>query len=135
LAHGCNCAGVMGKGIALEFKRRFPNMYAAYRQQCLQGEFKLGDVFVWRENGFMVFNLATQKRPGSTAEISAIEKSLSSMVELCKRLNIEKVGLPRIGAGLGKLDWEIVKEVVERIGASTTVTLLVFELNQATLSS
>ena len=44
-AHGCNCAGAMGKGIALQFKKRFPQMYLQYRKKCLQNQFHPGDVF------------------------------------------------------------------------------------------
>ena len=45
LAHGCNCAGAMGKGIAVHFRERFPNMYGEYKQRCADGRFTLGAVF------------------------------------------------------------------------------------------
>jgi O-acetyl-ADP-ribose deacetylase (regulator of RNase III) len=47
VGHGCNCAGAMGAGIAVEFKRWFPAMYQQYRRRCQQGGLQLGDVFVW----------------------------------------------------------------------------------------
>ena len=47
-AHGCNCAGAMGKGIALQFRRMFPQMYAEYQRMCRAGEFKPGDVFAFQ---------------------------------------------------------------------------------------
>jgi O-acetyl-ADP-ribose deacetylase (regulator of RNase III) len=61
LAHGCNCAGAMGKGIAVEFRSRFPKMYAEYKQRCADGAFTPGEVFTWTEQGLTVFNLGTQK--------------------------------------------------------------------------
>ena len=48
-AHGCNCAGAMGKGIAVSFRERWPKMYEEYRRRCKAGEFKLGDVFIWEK--------------------------------------------------------------------------------------
>ncbi|HEX2908790.1 MAG TPA: macro domain-containing protein [Phototrophicaceae bacterium] len=126
-AHGCNCAGVMGKGIALEFKRRYPRMYEEYRQRCLRGQFDLGDVFTWSENSLTIFNLATQSKPGSIAQLVAIETALRSMTALGENLHLEKIGLPRIGAGLGQLNWELVKAAIERVAASTTVTLVIFD--------
>src|SRR5512141_2670107 len=60
IAHGCNCAGAMGKGIALAIRRRWPEMYQEYRQHCRDGKFRLGDVFVW-ESKPLVFNLGTQQ--------------------------------------------------------------------------
>lgn len=60
-AHGCNCAGAMGKGIAVSFRERWPEMYEEYRRLCKAGDFALGDVFVWEVGGEAVFNLGTQK--------------------------------------------------------------------------
>lgn len=127
LAHGCNTAGAMGKGIALEFKRRFPAMYQEYRRRCKAGEFQLGDVFVW-EGEPVVFNLATQKYPGSRADLEAIETALTRMVRIAETMAIDRIGLPKIGAGLGKLEWSQVRAVIETVAASTTLTLVVFEL-------
>lgn len=126
LAHGCNCAGVMGKGIALEFKRRYPAMYQAYRQLCTDGQFNLGDMFVWGKNP-AIFNLATQQRPGPHADLDAIETALGRMIVHCEQANITKVGLPRIGAGIGGLQWAAVQPVIENAAFSTEVLLVVFE--------
>lgn len=60
-AHGCNCAGAMGKGIALQFRRKYPNMYLQYKKLCKDGAFKLGDIFEYRLNDEYVYNLGTQK--------------------------------------------------------------------------
>lgn len=126
LGHGCNCAGAMGKGIALEFKKRYPDMYKAYRELCLAGEFNLGDVFVWQAEQ-IIFNLATQKRPGSKADIQAIETALRKIVEICDEKGIDKVGLPKIGSGLGQLEWETVENVIKGISEATAVTIAIFE--------
>ena len=78
LAHGCNCKGSMGAGIAREFRRRYPAMYQAYRARCAEGAFQLGDVMMWQEGEKTIFNLATQQRSGPPADLEAIERALSS---------------------------------------------------------
>jgi O-acetyl-ADP-ribose deacetylase (regulator of RNase III) len=127
LAHGCNCAGAMGKGIALEFRRRFPAMYAEYKQRCADGRFTLGGVFAWKADGVTVFNLGTQRSWTTRAELPAIEAALGAMLEQAEAQGIRRIGLPRIGAGLGGLAWQDVKAVLERLGPATAVELVVFE--------
>lgn len=127
LAHGCNCAGAMGKGIAMEFRSRFPEMYAEYKELCSRGRFNPGDVFMWTKNDCTVFNLATQRTWRAKADLGAIEVALREMVRLAEEAHIDRVGLPKIGAGLGGLSWEHVRQVLIEIGNETTVELVVFE--------
>jgi O-acetyl-ADP-ribose deacetylase (regulator of RNase III) len=127
IAHGCNCAGAMGKGIAVQFRQRFPRMYAAYKQRCAEGRFNLGDVFAWSEDGLTIFNLGTQKTWRAKADLSAIETAVRSMVRLAEEAGIARIGLPRIGAGLGGLPWTDVRAVLTDIGNATNVELVVFE--------
>jgi O-acetyl-ADP-ribose deacetylase (regulator of RNase III) len=126
-AHGCNCAGAMGAGIAIEFKRRWPRMFEEYTARCADGRFRLGDVFVWPEGEHTIFNLGTQEHWRKKAQIPALTKSLAKMLELAAHAGIERVGLPRIGAGLGGLDWTRVKKVIGEAGKDTAVTMVVFE--------
>jgi O-acetyl-ADP-ribose deacetylase (regulator of RNase III) len=127
LAHGCNCAGAMGKGIALEFRRRFPAMYEEYRRRCADGRFGLGGVFAWQAPGLTVFNLGTQRSWKTRAELSAIESAVGTMLGQALEQGIRRIGLPRIGAGLGGLDWRDVKALLERLAQPSEVDLLVFE--------
>lgn len=128
IAHGCNCAGAMGKGIAVEFRRRFPEMYEEYRNQCHNGKYTLGDVLCWQNEEITVFNLGTQKTWRTKAELWAVEQAVEQMVEQAQTLGIQLIGLPRVGAGLGGLQWSSeVKPLLKRIGKATTVELVVFE--------
>ena len=128
MAHGCNCAGAMGAGIAVEFKRRFPRMFDEYRKRCKDGHFGLGDVMVWNEKGQTIFNLATQQHWKTGAELPAVVKAVGQMVSTAEKCSIERIGLPRIGAGLGGLPWPKVRDVLRRAGeASSRVELVVFE--------
>jgi O-acetyl-ADP-ribose deacetylase (regulator of RNase III) len=126
-AHGCNCAGAMGAGIAIEFKRRWPVMFDEYAARCADGRFGLGDVFVWSDGATTIYNLGTQAHWKKKAQLPALAKSLRKMVELATHAGIARIGLPRIGAGLGGLDWTRVKRVMSEVGAETKVTLTVFE--------
>lgn len=127
LAHGCNCAGAMGKGIAVEFRARFPRMYAEYKQRCAEGRFQPGDVFTWTEDGLTVFNLGTQKTWRTKAELPAIESAVVRMIHEAERQGLGRIGLPRIGAGLGGLSWEPVRALLLRLGEDTRLELIVFE--------
>jgi len=127
IAHGCNCAGAMGAGIAVPIRKRWPSMFAEYRRRCTAGAFRLGDVFAWRARDGVVFNLGTQARPGSRAMLPAIETAVAAMVAMAPELDVRRIGVPRIGAGLGHLSWASVRGVLERIGAATDVELVVFE--------
>lgn len=122
-AHGCNCAGAMGKGIAVSFRKRWPAMYEEYRRQCRAGNFNLGNVFVWEEGGAVVFNLGTQKSWTTKAELWAIETSLVEMIHLAEQRGILQIALPRIGAGLGGLDWNDVRSTLLSLGNKTDATL------------
>jgi len=126
-AHGCNCAGAMGAGIAIEFRKRWPRMYEEYALRCADRRFQLGDVFVWSEDGATIYNLGTQAHWRKKAQMPALARALRSMTTLATNAGIERIGLPRIGAGLGGLDWVRVKRVLTEVGAETPVKLEVFE--------
>lgn len=114
-AHGCNCAGAMGKGIALQFREKFPEMFTQYKDLCLSGDFGLGDVYLYQYEKGYVFNLGTQKTWKTKAEIIAIEQSLNRMFEIATLKEIKKIAIPKIGAGLGGLDWNLVKNMINDV--------------------
>lgn len=128
LAHGCNCAGAMGAGIAVTFKKRWPKMYAEYKARCAAGRFTVGDVFVWREGTTTIFNLGTETHWRTGARLEHIERSVAEMARSAAALGITRVGMPRIGAGYGGLDWDDVRAVLERATLGTGLTLVVVSL-------
>jgi len=127
-AHGCNCAGAMGKGIALQFREKYGQMYLEYKKRCKDGSFSLGDVFTYNYGEGTVFNLGTQKTWKTKAELKAIEDSLLKMLMYARQNNINKIALPKIGAGLGGLNWEDVKSIIDRLGKDyADIDLIVVE--------
>jgi O-acetyl-ADP-ribose deacetylase (regulator of RNase III) len=128
LAHGCNCSGSMGRGIAVEFRRRWPAMYDAYRVECREGRFRPGGVFVWREPERTIFNLGSQPIPGPTARLDYIDAAVREALRIAEAESIAAVGMPRIGSGFGGLAWSDVRDVLESIAKGTDVLLAVYEL-------
>lgn len=114
IAHGCNMAGVMGAGIAKQWKRYFPLGFERYAETCKNGEFELGSWLGFVENGYVGFNLSTQRFPGPHADPEAIGTALGSVASFITKynLNISTIGIPRIGCGLGGLEWEVVERWV-----------------------
>ncbi|MDR2270373.1 MAG: macro domain-containing protein [Sphingobacterium sp.] len=127
-AHGCNCAGAMGKGIALQFKEKYNQMYLEYKKRCKDGDFSLGDVFSYNYGEGTIFNLGTQKTWKTKAELKATEDSLLKMLAYARQNNIEKIALPKIAAGLGGLNWGDVKSIIDRLGEDyADIDLIVVE--------
>jgi O-acetyl-ADP-ribose deacetylase (regulator of RNase III) len=131
LAHGCNCQGSMGAGIAKGFRERYPAMFEEYRRRCKAEprEFNLGDCFLWREEGRpAVFNLATQENYWhSRATYEAVEAALRNLRRQADASGITSVAMPRIGAGLGGLSWKKVRALIESVFADWPGTLFVYE--------
>ena len=131
LAHGCNCQGSMGAGIAKTFRERYPEMYEEYRERCKAEPraFNLGDCWLWKADGRpWVFNLGTQEGYWrSRASYEAIEAALQKMREQADAVRIKVVAMPRIGVGYGGLSWKKVRAIIERVFEGWSSTLVVFE--------
>jgi O-acetyl-ADP-ribose deacetylase (regulator of RNase III) len=128
LGHGCNCAGSMGAGIAKQFKQRFPEMYREYRQRCQRGQFSLGDIFVWQDDDLVIYNLATQPVPRPSATLQAIDTSIRAALVDADQRGLPRIGVPRIGAGLGGLGWPDVAAVLDAAAADHPADLVVVSL-------
>src|SRR5689334_16254282 len=126
-AHGVNCSGTMDAGVAVAFKKRWPRMFDEYAARCADGRLHLGDVFVWSEGDEVVYNLAIQEHWKARSKVPALARAMRKMVKLAEQGGVARIGLPRIGAGLGGIDWRRVKSVTEEVGAETAVELVVFE--------
>ena len=125
LGHGVNCAGSMRGGIAVEFRRRWPQMHAEYRQRCARGDLRPGDVMSWAEDGFVVYNLATQERSGADARLDAVDRSVRAALADAEDRGLPAVGVPRLGAGIGGLEWADVVEVLTAAAQASPVDLVV----------
>lgn len=131
LAHGVNCAGAMGAGIAVQFRTRYPLMHHAYKDLCRAGGLRAGDVFPWQDEqtGRWIYNMATQVRPGRRgATLDAVDKAAHAMVIHAAQHAVPVVALPEVGCGIGGLAWEDVAPVLEGHAAGSGVRIEAWHL-------
>jgi len=111
-----NCVGVMGKGIALQFKQRWPGNYKAYAEACKRKQVKPGRVFIhdlgqWEEPRYII-NFPTKVHWRGDSKIEYVESGLRDLIAQVERLGIESIALPPLGCGNGGLEWSEVKRVI-----------------------
>jgi len=128
IAHGCNCQGIMGAGVALQIKRQFPEVYLEYHNECKCGYFNLGSCLIKESEGRVIANLGTQMYCGPDARISAITESLLRLRVLMEDNGWFSVAMPRIGCGLGGLLWSDVKKVIKNAFTSTDIEVFIYKL-------
>lgn len=117
IGHGVNCRGCMGAGIAKVFRDKYPYMYHAYVNLCEQGEIRAGGIMAWKEPDVMIYNLASQIELGADATLWAVASSVRLALMNCTANRIPALGLPRIGCGIGGLNWPDVKSIMQNAAA------------------
>ena len=109
-----NCVGVMGKGLALEYKKRYPALFLSYKSTCARKLIIPGRVYVSRQQDKKVLLFPTKDHWTDPSKYEYIDSGLSYFAKNYKDLNIQSCAFPRIGCGLGGLDWEKVKALLEK---------------------
>ncbi|WP_412739010.1 macro domain-containing protein [Krasilnikovia sp. MM14-A1259] len=117
-----NTVGVMGKGIALQFKRAHPDNYRAYREACGRGDVQLGRMFVF-DRGIIgprrfIINFPTKAHWRSASRLDDIRVGLGDLVEVVRSLEVSSVAVPALGCGNGGLTWGEVRPLVEAAAAA-----------------
>ncbi len=115
LVNTVNTIGVMGKGLALEFKKRFPKMYEDYRERCESGEVQLGQPYLYRETPFRwILNFTTKEHWRSVSRLDDIVKGLRYLENHYKEWGITSLAVPPLGCGQGQLEWRVVGKTLYR---------------------
>jgi O-acetyl-ADP-ribose deacetylase (regulator of RNase III)/uncharacterized protein YwgA len=115
LVNTVNTEGVMGKGIALEFRKRFPDMFDDYLLRCQRGVVRLGEPYLYRGlHDQWVLNFPTKLHWRSHSRLSDIEAGLRFLRDHYREWGIESLAVPPLGAGLGGLEWRVVGRVLYR---------------------
>jgi O-acetyl-ADP-ribose deacetylase (regulator of RNase III) len=108
LVNTVNCVGVMGKGIALAFKRRYPDMFDDYARRCDAGEVKLGEPYLYRTSDRLIVNFPTKDHWRSVSRLEDIEQGLRYLRAHLSEWGITSLAVPPLGCGNGQLDWSVV---------------------------
>lgn len=113
LVNAVNCVGVMGKGLALEFKKRFPQMFDDYVERCQRKQVRLGEPYVFRNQaGTIVVNFPTKGHWRLSSRLIDIELGLDYFVAHYADWGVSSVAFPALGCGNGGLDWAGVEPVM-----------------------
>jgi O-acetyl-ADP-ribose deacetylase (regulator of RNase III) len=104
-----NCKGVMGKGLALEFKRRFPESFRAYSSACKKGELWPGKMLITHEQPLSIIHFPTKADWRDKSELHYISSGLQALIATLDEHSIESVAIPALGCGQGGLQWLLVK--------------------------
>lgn len=99
-----NCVGVMGAGLALQFKRKYPRMFEEYKQACLTSRIKPGDVWLWGRNP-TILNVATKNHWKDKSQFGWILLALANLHRIIKEERFGSVAITKLGCGLGGLNW------------------------------
>ena len=132
-----NCVGVMGRGLALEFKKRFPDAFKAYHQACTQDLVRPGRMFVYNTGAAQprwIVHFPTKRHWRDQSLISDIDAGLRDLAATIERHNIASIAIPPIGAGLGGLDWRDVRALIQQHLADTPARITVLEPGPLTRS-
>lgn len=112
-----NCVGVMGKGIALQFRNKWPENNRAYEAACKAKEVRLGRMFVFDSGGLVkpnyIINFPTKDHWRGKSSLESIREGLRDLVAQVKRLRIRSIGVPPLGCGNGGLEWSEVRPLIE----------------------
>lgn len=132
LVNTVNCVGVMGKGVALQFKHAFPENFKQYVQACKKGEVQPGHMFIVATESVLnpryIINFPTKRHWRQKSRIEDIQLGLSALVQDIERLGIQSIAIPPLGCGNGGLNWVDVKPLILQAFASLPdVNVIVFE--------
>lgn len=132
LVNTVNTVGVMGKGIALQFKKAFPNNYKAYLDACKRNEVAIGKLFVTEDKNLnsgekIIINFPTKRNWRKPSEYSYIEAGLDDLIQVINKYQVKSIALPPLGAGNGGLKWEKVKKIIEQKLQHLDIEIFVYE--------
>jgi O-acetyl-ADP-ribose deacetylase (regulator of RNase III) len=126
LVNTVNTVGVMGKGVALEFKKRYPDMYERYRDLCLAGQIDVGTLWLWRSSERWVLNFPTKKHWRDPSRPEYIEAGLRKFVSSYQGQGVTSASFPLLGCGNGQLDFDSqVRPLMERYLRVVTIPVYV----------
>jgi O-acetyl-ADP-ribose deacetylase (regulator of RNase III) len=101
-----NCKGVMGKGLALAFKERYPAMFSVYQKECREGILRIGRPTLYKESNPWILNFPTKDNWKASSKLVYIQEGLEYFVTNYHKAGIQSIAFPKLGTQHGKLSWE-----------------------------
>jgi O-acetyl-ADP-ribose deacetylase (regulator of RNase III) len=126
LVNPVNCVGVMGKGLAFQFRRRFPANYEIYVEACRSGALRPGKLLITEDRGTVIINFPTKRHWRDPSRMEDIEAGLKALAQEVRRRQIASVAVPMLGCGLGGLQWSEVGPLIERYLGGLEARVLVY---------
>lgn len=129
-----NTVGVMGKGIALQFKKEFPTNYKIYQRACKENRFNTGELLITEEESLLggkktIINFPTKTDWRKPSEYSYIELGLKELAKEINERHIKSIAIPPLGAGNGGLDWNKVKALIEHYMSKVDSDVFIYQPN------
>jgi O-acetyl-ADP-ribose deacetylase (regulator of RNase III) len=118
LVNAVNCVGVMGRGLALQFKKKFPDNFKSYEAACKRGEVQPGRMFVYETGELIprfIINFPTKRHWRDKSKIEDIEAGLIDLSLVIREKGISSIAIPALGCGLGGLNWSDVRLLIESV--------------------
>jgi O-acetyl-ADP-ribose deacetylase (regulator of RNase III) len=113
LTNTVNCVGVMGKGLALEFKKRYPALFHEYSARCARGDMKIGEPWLWEDAEVQILNFPTKRHWRERSRLEDVEAGLEWLAAHYGVLGIYTIAMPALGCGNGGLPWDAVRPLME----------------------
>lgn len=125
-----NCVGVMGAGVALQFKNLFPQMFNEYKKLCVLNELRPGKLHIWKSENIFdnleIINFPTKDHWKDPSEYDYINKGLNALHDYLKHSSGETITIPALGCGHGGLDWNIVSKLIHEKLSDLNHNILLF---------
>lgn len=129
IVNAVNTVGVMGKGIALEYKKRYPRMFELYKNMCEKRLLKIGKLALIYEPDHWILLFPTKENWRYPSKLEYIEEGLSKFVKTYAEKNISSIAFPKLGCGNGELEWSKVKELMEKYLISLPIEIYIYLKN------
>lgn len=127
LVNPVNCVGVMGAGLARQFRDKFPDNYVAYLKACENKSLVVGKVFPFRCGSKLIINFPTKKHWKNPSKLDYIKEGLPALKSTLELYRIKSVAIPMLGCGFGGLNWTDVKPLIMETFKDTKIELDIYE--------
>lgn len=132
LTNTVNCVGVMGKGVALEFKNRYEGLFDAYKALCDKNAVMLGKPYLWENDLVQILNFPTKRHWRDDSRLEDIETGLKYLAANYATMGIDSLAMPALGCGNGGLNWNDIQPLIDKyLGSIVDLDVYVYQPQQA----